>query len=131
MSEASGELRGKRVLIVEDESLILLTLEEIVEGLGCEIAGTAVRADAALAILHHGAVDLALLDVNLGHGMTSYPVADLLAERGIPFAFVTGYGPGSVRPEYSGRPVLAKPVDERCLEAAMRALLGAAPGRGD
>ncbi|HET7410780.1 MAG TPA: response regulator [Paracoccaceae bacterium] len=120
------ELRGRRILIVEDESLILLTIEDIIEELGCEVAGTAMRAEAAIAIVASRPVDAALLDVNLGVGQTSYPVAEALAARGIPFAFLTGYGSGAVRPEYQDRPVLSKPVDQHALEAALRGMMPAA-----
>lgn len=119
---AMDELRGMRILIVEDESLILLTIQDVVEELGCEVVGTAMRAEPAMAMVAGGQVDAALLDVNLGEGRTSYPVADTLAARGIPFAFVTGYGSGGVRQEYQGRPILSKPVDQRSLEAALRAM---------
>jgi CheY-like chemotaxis protein len=124
---AGGELRGLRILIVEDESLILLTIQDIVEELGCEVVGTAMRAERAIAILRSQAVDAALLDVNLGDGRTSYPVADALTARGIPFAFVTGYGSGGVRSEYQGCPILSKPVDQADLEAALRKMAPAAP----
>ena len=123
----TGGLRGRRVLIVEDESMILLMLEEIVAGLGCEVVGAAVRADAALAVVADGPLDAALLDVNLGDGRTSYPVAEALAARGVPFAFLTGYGPASVRVDFRDRPVLSKPVHERGLEAVLQLLLAGAP----
>ena len=118
-----ARLHGRRILVVEDESLILLTIQDILEELGCVIAGTAMRAEAAVAIVASRPVDAALLDVNLGDGRTSYPVADALAARGIPFAFVTGYGPAGVRQDYRDRPVLPKPVDQRGLETALRAMM--------
>lgn len=126
MAQQADQLRGKRILIVEDESLILLTLQNIVEGLGCILAGSAFRSDAAIAIIAAGPVDAALLDVNLGNGQTSYPVAEVLAARGIPFAFLTGYGATNVRADYNA-PVLPKPIDERNLEAALRRLIGPDP----
>ncbi len=61
--------------------------------------------------------------MNLGRDETSYPVADALAARGIPFAFLTGYG--SLRKGYEGRPVLSKPIENRSLEAMLRRLLDA------
>ena len=119
----TDELRGRRILIVEDESLILLTIQDVVEELGCEVTGTAMRAEAAIAIVQDRQVDAALLDVNLGEGRTSYPVAAALAARGIPFAFITGYGTGGVQEDYQNRPILSKPVDQRILEATLRAML--------
>ena len=80
----------------------------------------------AIAIVCARPVDVALLDVNLGGGRNSYPVADALASRGVPFAFVTGYGSGGVLARYQDRPVLSKPVDQRHLEATLRKLAPAA-----
>ena len=123
---ASDDLRGRRILIVEDEGLILLTILDIVQDLGCEVAGTAMRAAAAIDLIGRKAIDAALLDVNLGAGESSGPVAAALAARGIPFAFVTGYAADGVPEAYRDRPVLSKPVDERLLEAALRGLVGQA-----
>lgn len=120
---ASDELRGRRILIVEDEGLILLTILDVVQDLGCEVAGTAMRAAAAIDLIGRTAIDAALLDVNLGHGESSGPVAAALAARGIPFAFVTGYAADGVPEAFRDRPVLSKPVDERLLEAALRRLV--------
>lgn len=125
MFGGSEDLRGRRVLLVEDESVIVIMLEDILAGLGCEVAGVAMRPEAGIAILARGGVDAALLDVNLGDGRTSYPVAEALAARGVPFAFLTGYGAANVPAEHRDRPVLSKPVDERRIEAALREMLAA------
>lgn len=120
---ASDELRGQRILIVEDEGLILLMIADIVQELGCELAGTAMRAAAAIDLIGRKAVDAALLDVNLGAGETSEPVAVALAARDIPFAFVTGYAADGVPEAFRDRPVLSKPIDERLLGVALRELV--------
>jgi CheY-like chemotaxis protein len=120
-------LRGRRILVVEDEGLILMTIRDMLEELGCEIAAAESRPDRAVAAVGATAIDAALLDVNLGQGETSYPIAEALAARGIPFAFLTGYDSGGLSEGHQGRPVLSKPVDERDLEAVLQRLLG--PGR--
>lgn len=120
-------LHGRRILIVEDEGLILLTIQEIVQDLGCEVAGATISAAKAVDLVSRTALDAALLDVNLGSGETSFPVAEALAARGIPFAFITGYSTDTMPPAYRSRPVLSKPVDERRLAAALRRLLATAP----
>ncbi len=125
------ELRGRRILVVEDEGLILLTIQDILQDLGCELAGTAMRAAAAIELIGRTAIDAALLDVNLGGGDSSYPVADALAASGIPFAFLTGYASDDMPPAYGCRPVLSKPIDERRLEAVLRALIERAPFQKD
>jgi CheY-like chemotaxis protein len=122
--------------LVEDEGLILLTIRDMLEDLGCEIAAAESRSQPAVAAIGATPIDAALLDVNLGRDETSYPIADALAARGIPFAFLTGYGSEGLREGYKGRPVLSKPVEDRSLAAVLRDLLKAeratesAPGRG-
>ena len=83
-------LSGRRVLVMEDEMLVAWALEDMLADLGCIVVGPAARVDKALALLHAEAVDLAMLDVNL-NGQRSYPVADALAAKGVPFVFLTGY----------------------------------------
>jgi CheY-like chemotaxis protein len=120
----SNELRGRRIMVVEDEALILLTIRDMLEEFGCEIAASESRSAPAVAAVETTAIDAALLDVNLGRDETSYPIADALAARGIPFAFLTGYGSGGLRQGYEGRPVLSKPIEDRNLEKVLRSLLG-------
>lgn len=122
----SDALRGRRIMVVEDEGLILLTIRDMLEDLGCEIAAAESRAEPAVAAIGTTAIDAALLDVNLGRE-TSYPIADALAARGIPFAFLTGYGSSGLRHGYEGRPVLSKPVEDHALEVVLRMLLEEAP----
>ena len=120
----SANLRGRRILIVEDEGVILLGLEDLLLHLGCEIAGSTTRAEVALKLARNMALDAAILDVNLGGGESSYAVADLLAERGVPFIFLTGYGPRGLDERYRDRPVMSKPIDEEALETLLGKLLG-------
>src|SRR5512142_1062490 len=91
-------LAGRRILVVEDEAMLSMLLEDILEGLGCEVAGTASRFDEAMRRVDTLDFDAALLDVNL-NGTYSVPIAEKLAQRGVPFVLATGYGtqlPGTV-----------------------------------
>ena len=88
--------------------------------LGCSVVGPSARADEAMGMAEAGHLDGALLDVNLSKGETSFPVAAILASRGIPFVFVTGYDlDSSFPPEFQSAPRLAKPVDSRGLTRAL------------
>ena len=80
-----------RVLIVEDEFLLVMLLEDLLPTLGYTVAGSAGSVEHALAKLDTAEVDLAVVDVNLA-GEPSFPVADALRARGVPFLFTTGYG---------------------------------------
>lgn len=115
-------LAGTRVLIVEDEALILSTLQDMLEDMGCQVVASAVRLDEALAMANGLSFDLAILDVNIA-GQRIDPVADLLAARGLRFLFATGYGHSSLPEDHRDRPVLAKPYRKRDLRAALAALV--------
>lgn len=116
--------RQRRVLVVEDEMMIRMLLEDMLTDLGYTVASSAGRVDEAIVFARTGDFDLAILDVNL-NGDVVYPVADVLAERGLPFVFSTGYGDNSISDPYRGRPTLQKPFQLDGLEAALSRLLRA------
>ena len=105
-----------RVLLVEDEVLITLLLQDMLLDLECEVADAPASLDDALSAARNGAFDLALIDLNL-HGKLTYPVADILKARQIPFIFVTGYGSAALEPAYADALVLEKPFHRKDLEA--------------
>ena len=102
----TAALEGVKVLVVEDEYLVAALMEDMLASAGCVVAGPIPRLAQALDAANSEACDVAVLDVNLA-GERVYPVADILAQRNVPFVFVTGYGvlPG----EYANRPRLCKP----------------------
>jgi len=96
---------GRRVLVVEDEVLVAWLLEDMLADLGCAVVGPAVSVKQALAMIDAEAIDVAVLDVNL-NGQLSYPIADALAARGVPFVFSTGYDKDRMLDGYKTFPVL-------------------------
>jgi DNA-binding response OmpR family regulator len=118
----SSSLSGRRILLVEDESLIAALAEDLLLDAGCEVI-LAMRLDDAMVQAVDNKVELGILDVNLG-AERSYPVADLLRARGKPFIFATGYGRDGLDGAYRDVPVLQKPYrgDEllRCANDALR-----------
>jgi DNA-binding response OmpR family regulator len=119
-------LVDRRVLVVEDESMIAMLIEDMLSDHGAVVVGPAKRLDAALALAASEAVDLAVLDLNLA-GQAVYPVAEALSARGVPFLFMTGYGQLGIAERWRERPSLAKPFRPSQLADALRGLL-AAPG---
>ena len=118
MSDEAG-LSGCRILIVEDEPMIAMTLEDMLGELACMIAGTASQIEAALGLIAQIEIDAALLDVNLGTEKIDR-VADELARRNVPFIFTTGYGETGVPAAHKNHGVVQKPFR---LEELGRALI--------
>ena len=111
-----------RVLVVEDEYLIRMLLEDMLADLGYEVAAAVGNIAEASEIAASGAYDVAILDVNLD-GQEIFPVAKTIAERGLPFVFVTGYGENSLPPAFRGRPALQKPFQADALKTTLAGLL--------
>jgi CheY-like chemotaxis protein len=114
-----------RVLVVEDEYLIRMLLEDMLEELGYDMAAGVGTISEASDEASNGDFHAAILDVNLD-GQEIYPVADILAERGLPFVFVTGYGERSLPDPHRGRPALQKPFQAEQLRSALAGLLATA-----
>ncbi len=124
----TGMLTGRRMLVVEDEMLVLMNIEMALEDLGCSMISAAASVAEALALLANQNFDAAMIDVNLA-GEKSYPVADKLTQRGIPFAFSTGYGDHGDRTDLASRPVLRKPYLTADLVAVIGQLIAEQPLR--
>lgn len=120
--EIDLSLAGTRVFIVEDEALILFTLQDMLAELGCEVVASALRIDDALVKGGALAFDVAILDVNVA-GQRIDPVADLLASRGVPFVFTTGYDRTSLPQAHRQRTLIAKPYRTVELQVALDAAL--------
>jgi CheY-like chemotaxis protein len=118
-------LTGLRILLVEDEAMIAMLFEDMLIDSGATVIGPASGVRAALEAIAAEPIDGALLDVNLG-GEQSFAVADALAERGVPFVFVTGYGEAGVRDRYPHAPTLQKPFVNSDLQRALGQLAASA-----
>jgi CheY-like chemotaxis protein len=112
-------LRGRRILVVEDEYMMAEDLQYDLEKAGAQVAGPVPSvADALKMIAEEDRLDGAILDVNL-RGEKAYPVADALRERGIPFVLATGYEQWALPEAYKDVPRCDKPVDLRNLARAL------------
>jgi len=114
-----------RVLVVEDEYLIRMLLEDMLGDLGYSVAAAVGSIAEAREFASTGEFNAAILDVNLD-GQEIFPVADILAERSLPFVFVTGYGERSLPERYRDRPALQKPFQAEQLDSALAGLLATA-----
>ncbi|EGY02570.1 two-component response regulator [Nitrospirillum viridazoti Y2] len=116
---------GLRVLVVDDEAMVAMMMEQALLDLGMTVVGPVGTLPQALALAKAGGIDCAILDVNL-QGTPIYPVADLLADTGVPFIFLTGYDKVTMDDRYHGVAVLQKPVRLSDLERVLLTLIGPA-----
>ncbi len=123
MNEASRAMT--RLLVVEDEYLIRMLLEDMLADLGYDVAAAVGTMAEAREEAATGEFTAAILDVNVD-GQEIFPVAEILARRGLPFVFVTGYGEHGLPEPYRGHPALQKPFEAKQLETALAGLLASA-----
>ena len=115
--------RTARILIIEDEPLIALSLEDVLVDAGFQIAGVAGKLDKALALIESGGCDAAIVDANLA-GVSASPAAIALAARGLPFIMMSGYSKEQMLGEYPRAYFLSKPCrPELLIETLNSALL--------
>ena len=106
--------------------MIAMLVEDMVLDFGSEIVGPASKIDEALNLARNSEIDAAILDINV-EGFESYPVADVLRERGVPFIFATGYGSKALPTRFLGSPTLPKPFSYPSLAEALRSALADQP----
>lgn len=116
-------LKDLRVLLVEDESLVAMLAEDLLIEAGCEVT-LAMRLDQAIDFAETEKFDVAVLDVNLGGGTTTFPLAAVLNGLGVPFAFATGYGVDAVRANFPEQQVIRKPYSWSSLCRGVSTALG-------
>ena len=115
-------LEGRSILVVEDEFFQAKDLAQALANAGARLVGPFPSLNATMEALEVSPpVDAAVLDINL-RGRAVYEVADLLAERGIPFLFATGYDEDLVPANHRGRPFLTKPFRIESLLVAVAGL---------
>ena len=124
----SAALRGRRILVAEDEYMIAQEVVAMLTDADAEILGPVSRlADAVKLIASEDRIDGALLDVNLGNEAI-WPVVDVLLARNVPLVLETGYDASAIPPSYAGLPRCEKPASGQDLARALaRALAGNAP----
>lgn len=126
MTQAARSLSGVRFLIIEDEMVQAMRLSEMLSEMGGAISHIAFSYNQAREVAHQPIFDCAVLDVNLG-GTLSFPIADTLKLRGIPFVFCTAFADGmDAYADVSTTSWVDKPVHPRALEEMVLLALKAA-----
>lgn len=125
MAESNGPvgLAGLRALVVEDDAVQGLELERLLSSAGCVVIAVAASVEDALSVVSAETIDVAVLDVSVA-GVPSFPVAQALSERGVPFLFATGFTtPSEIDPAWAKTPTLRKPYTGQELRKSLRRLL--------
>jgi DNA-binding NarL/FixJ family response regulator len=104
-----GVLRGKRILVVEDEPLVSMALVDELEQAEVDVVGPAASLEGALDLIDGSPIDAAILDIELQQKLI-YPAADLLAKRGVPFILTTGHDADVLPQKYARVPRSLKPA---------------------
>ncbi len=120
------KLQGIRILVVEDEFLLAIDIESAIRQAGGEVVGPVVSLEEAVATAEREQLNAAVLDLNL-RGEMSYPVAEVLKSRHIPFLFATGYTENRLPQSLQCRPCLRKPFTWGALTSALERLLAQTP----
>lgn len=119
----STVMKGKRVLVVEDEYMLADDLRRAFEDHGSTVLGPVGNVGDALNTIATGeTIDAAVLDLNLG-GERAFAVADALVARGVPLLIATGYSERDIPDRFAKIKRCEKPVDpDRVVEALARAI---------
>jgi two-component SAPR family response regulator len=119
----STDEAGLRIMIVEDEALVAISLSVLLTELGFGVVGPYSKVTEGMAALKDEAVHFAILDINLG-GEFVYPLADILRDAHVPFVFVTGYCKENVDRRFLNVEILQKPIEREMLQHFLTRSLG-------
>ena len=115
VSSTADDLRGRRILIAEDEAMIALDLESVLQDLGCEIIGPVANVEDLVQQFEAHRPDGALLDINL-RGKQVFAVLPRLIQQGLPVIIMSGYDDIALIPQdFRALPRLSKPFDQTAL----------------
>ena len=116
------ELKGKRILLIEDELLLAWLTESLLEDLGCEVIGPVATVAAGCTYVANVEIDAAVLDIDLRRELV-FPVIEDLKQRGIPFLFASSYPTSSIPPKYRQHARIYKPIDQQDLAGGLRKVM--------
>jgi CheY-like chemotaxis protein len=118
---AGGELKGRRILVVEDSPVVAPFTADVLGDLGCEVVGPAPTMAAARELIEDAQFDAALMDVHI-RGERVFPLCEVLAEKGVPFVLTSGYAGWQMPDKWQDRPRLQKPYTIDQVEQALGGL---------
>lgn len=117
----SGELKGRRILVIEDSPVVAPFTVDALDELGCKVVGPAPNMATAREMVEAGEFDAALLDIHI-RGDVVFPLCEMLAAKKIPFVLTSGYADWSMPEKWDDRPRLQKPYTIAQVEEALSGL---------
>ena len=118
---AKPELKGRKVLVIEDSPVVGPFTADLLSDLGCEVVGPAPNMAAARELVEAGGFDAALVDIHI-RGERVFNLCDMLEARDIPFVFTSGYADRNMPEKWEDRPRVQKPYTLEQIEKALSAL---------
>ena len=118
---AKADLKGRRILVVEDSPVVGPFTADLLEELGCEVVGPAPNMAAAREMVEAGEFDAALMDIHI-RGERVFPLCEMLASQGVPFVFTSGYADRNMPEKWEDRPRVQKPYTLDQIEKALQRL---------
>jgi CheY-like chemotaxis protein len=104
-------MRGVSIFLVEDETLIRMMVVEMLKELGHRVVAEAGSIQTAEPLARTSEFDLAVFDINVA-GFIISPIAEIVAARGLPFVFISGYGPEGLPALFKDKPVVAQAISD-------------------
>ncbi len=121
-----ADLKGRRILLVEDSPVVGPFTAEILGDLGFEVVGPAPNMAAARELVEGEPIDAAIMDVHI-RGERVFSLCDALEARNVPFVLTSGYADWQMPDKWEDRPRLNKPYTIGEIEAALGGLLSGRP----
>jgi CheY-like chemotaxis protein len=118
---AEPDLKGRRILVVEDSPVVGPFTADLLGDIGCEVVGPAPNMAAARELVEAGEFDGALMDIHI-RGERVFPLCEMLEAQGLPFVFTSGYADRQMPKKWEDRPRVQKPYTVDQIEKALSAL---------
>jgi CheY-like chemotaxis protein len=120
-AEAKPDLKGRRILVVEDSPVVGPFTADLLEELGCEVVGPAPNMASARELVEAGEFDAALMDIHI-RGERVFNLCEMLEAQCVPFVFTSGYADRNMPEKWEDRPRVQKPYTLDQIEKALSAL---------
>ena len=124
---ARAEATDRRILVIEDSPVVGPFTADLLADLGYDAVGPAPNMASARELIDGERLDAALVDIHI-RGERVFPLCEALAEKGVPFAFTSGYADWQMPDKWQDRPRLLKPYTIDQVKDVLAVLLDSPAG---